>query len=94
MMLVFSSFLSANEVVELGDLRLTGDELEFLKKACPYLPAAYIAYLEKFYFRPAEQLKLTFTPAGETSVQIGTEREERELGADKLELVCCAGSIR
>ncbi|RPB11303.1 nicotinate phosphoribosyltransferase [Morchella conica CCBAS932] len=74
------------QCAKLGDLRLTGDELEFLKKACPYLPAAYIAYLEKFYFRPAEQLKLTFTPAGETSVQIGTEREERELGADKLEL--------
>ncbi|PWW78502.1 nicotinate phosphoribosyltransferase [Tuber magnatum] len=51
------------QVAKLGRLRLLQAELEFLQNACPYLPKTYLAYLEKFSFKPDDQLVLTFTPA-------------------------------
>ncbi|KAL0633362.1 nicotinate phosphoribosyltransferase [Maublancomyces gigas] len=60
---------------KLGKLRLTPDELAFLNSSCPYLPKVYISYLEKFRFRPAEQLTLTFTPSKDGSEQMEAEQK-------------------
>lgn len=70
---------------------MTPDELAFLKSSCPYLPTAYISYLEKFCFKPTEQLTLTFTPDEDTSER--TEAEKKDILSDKRQLVCALASI-
>lgn len=71
---------------------MTPDELTFLKSSCPYLPTAYISYLEKFCFKPAEQLILTFTPDEDVSER--TEAEKKDILDDKQQLVGVLASIR
>lgn len=51
---------------ELGNIRLTPEELEYLKKTCPYLNDAYLRFLSNFRFKPAEQIDITFTPVDDT----------------------------
>jgi nicotinate phosphoribosyltransferase len=44
----------------LANILITPDELEFLRKECPYLNEAYLNYLETFRLRPSEQVQLLF----------------------------------
>ena len=41
-------------------MTITIDELEFLRKNCPYLDEAYFNYVKSFHFRPNEQVDLSF----------------------------------
>lgn len=45
---------------------MTDDELNFLKKSCPYLNAQYLHFLSTFRLRPSKQLKLTFNAIQDT----------------------------
>lgn len=47
-------------VLGLKNIVLTEQELEFLKKHCPYLNPAYLRYLSSFRLRPSEQLEVSF----------------------------------
>jgi nicotinate phosphoribosyltransferase len=46
--------------LELANLSISPDELDFLRKECPYLDEAYLHYLKSFRLRPNEQVELSF----------------------------------
>lgn len=50
------------QVEKLGNVRVTDEEMAWLKKTCPYLNPDYLEYLRNFRHKPAEQVQLTFTP--------------------------------
>ncbi|GAD96286.1 nicotinate phosphoribosyltransferase [Paecilomyces variotii No. 5] len=54
------------QVNKLGNIRLTDEELQFLKDRCPYLNDAYLRYLTQFRFKPQEQINIIFTPVEDT----------------------------
>lgn len=58
------------QVANLGNIRVTDEEIAWLEKSCPYLNKDYLDFLRQFYLKPTEQVKLTFTP-----VQGGEENE-------------------
>jgi len=57
---------TAYPFVELGDLSLSPDELNFLKNTCPYLTDNYLKFLSTFKLQPSKQLKLVFSPVEDT----------------------------
>lgn len=42
------------------------DEIDFLRRTCPYLTEAYLRYLSDFRLKPAEQVDITFRPIQDT----------------------------
>ncbi|KIW30546.1 nicotinate phosphoribosyltransferase [Cladophialophora immunda] len=50
------------QIAKLGNITLEQQELQFLRKHCPYLTADYLEYLQKFQLRPNEQVHLEFKP--------------------------------
>ena len=68
----------------MGQLRISQAELEFLQRACPYLPQTYLAYLEKFSFKPDDQLVLAFTPDTGVSDRMANEGGKN---SEKVEFV-------
>ncbi|CAN3501565.1 nicotinate phosphoribosyltransferase [Diutina catenulata] len=44
------------EILKLGDLRFTNEEIEWLRRAVPQLPVDYLNYLETFKLDPANQV--------------------------------------
>jgi len=46
---------------EFSELALTGLELEWLRKTCPYLNSSYLHYLSTFRFKPS-QVQIKFLP--------------------------------
>ncbi|KAH6620220.1 Quinolinate phosphoribosyl transferase [Boeremia exigua] len=54
------------QVQKLDNIRVTPEELDFLKKNCPYLTSQYLIFLSDFSLKPSTQLKLTFTPINDT----------------------------
>lgn len=58
-----SSVASIQAAIDaLSTLRLTAEELAYLRSECPYLKANYLDYLSDFQLRPTEQVKVTFVP--------------------------------
>ncbi|KAJ6577250.1 nicotinate phosphoribosyltransferase [Mycena capillaripes] len=52
-----------------SDLALTDSEHLWLKTTCPYFTAEYLSYLQKYRFKPTEQVRVQFVPTspdGET----------------------------
>lgn len=45
---------------------MTDEELNFLKKSCPYLNAQYLHFLSTFRLKPSKQLKLSFNATNDT----------------------------
>lgn len=45
---------------------MTPEEIEFLKKWCPYLNEAYLRYLSTFKVTPSKQIDIKFTPVQDT----------------------------
>ncbi|KAJ6018189.1 Nicotinate phosphoribosyltransferase [Penicillium sp. IBT 35674x] len=60
------------QLEKLGNLRVTAEERDFLKRKCPYLNDTYISFLETFQLKPAEQVEVKFTPAQDT----GSDEDE------------------
>ena len=50
------------QVENLGNIRVTSEEIGWLEKTCPYLSKEYLEFFKSFYLKPTEQLKLTFVP--------------------------------
>jgi len=53
-------------LVGLSNLRVSTEEIKFLKSACPYLNEAYLEYLQSFRLKPVEQIDIKFTPVNDT----------------------------
>lgn len=68
-----------HNLLELGNIRLTDEELQFLKDRCPYLNDAYLRYLTQFRFKPQEQINITFTPLEDTGKDSDTGDVEYEI---------------
>lgn len=51
---------------ELENIRVSADELDFLKNKCPYLNDQYLHFLSTFRLQPSKQLKLSFKPTDDT----------------------------
>ncbi|KAJ4990412.1 Nicotinate phosphoribosyltransferase [Stagonosporopsis vannaccii] len=54
------------QVDKLENIRVSSEELDFLKKNCPYLTSQYLLFLSTFSLKPAKQLRLTFTAIKDT----------------------------
>ncbi|EAT92139.1 nicotinate phosphoribosyltransferase [Parastagonospora nodorum] len=54
------------QVAKLENIRVTDDELSFLKKTCPYLNAQYLHFLSTFRLQPSKQLRLEFNVTDDT----------------------------
>jgi len=50
------------QIAKLADIRLSADELAFLRHTCPYLNEPYLHYLSTLRLDPAHQVTLTFVP--------------------------------
>jgi nicotinate phosphoribosyltransferase len=53
-------------LIELANIALSSEELEFLRTQCKYLTANYLEYIGSFRFRPSEQVQVSFTPNNDT----------------------------
>lgn len=51
---------------EIANIRVTPDELEFLRHQCPYFSDAYLKYLTTFKLTPSEQIDIKFDPVEDT----------------------------
>ncbi|OKL60619.1 hypothetical protein UA08_04414 [Talaromyces atroroseus] len=49
----------------LANITVSPEEIDFLKRSCPYLNDAYLQYLRGFRLKPSEQIHIKFTPAPE-----------------------------
>ncbi|KAL2864931.1 nicotinate phosphoribosyltransferase [Aspergillus lucknowensis] len=54
------------QMERLSNIRVTDDELDFLKKRCAYFNHAYLKYLAAFRLKPSEQVEIKFTPLEDT----------------------------
>ncbi|VEU20772.1 DEKNAAC101660 [Brettanomyces naardenensis] len=50
------------QIDALGDLRFSTEEIEYLKKEVPFLPAKFYQWLETFQLRPKEQVVMNDDP--------------------------------
>lgn len=48
------------------NIRVSEDELDFLRNTCTYLNAQYLHFLSTFRLHPSKQLKLVFNPTNDT----------------------------
>jgi nicotinate phosphoribosyltransferase len=50
----------------LENITVKPEEIDFLRKSCPYLNDAYLQYLERFRLRPTDQIQIKFTPINDS----------------------------
>ncbi|KAH8714787.1 Quinolinate phosphoribosyl transferase [Phaeosphaeriaceae sp. PMI808] len=55
------------QVEKLQNIRVSEDEISFLKKTCTYLSEHYLRFLSSFRLQPSKQLKLVFNAINDTS---------------------------
>ena len=53
-------------MIELGNIALSPEELEYLKATCTYFSDSYLRFLSTFRLRPSEQVKVLFDPLEDT----------------------------
>jgi nicotinate phosphoribosyltransferase len=56
-----------SQPIELGNISLSTEELDFLQRHCKYLTSDYLDFLKEFRLRPREQVSTSFTPVGESA---------------------------
>ncbi|KAI9831813.1 MAG: hypothetical protein M1819_004710 [Sarea resinae] len=66
------------QITKLGNIRVSDEELQYLRKTCSYLHDPYLRYLSEFHLRPSEQVKLSFEPIKDT----GSDDDEGDLYID------------
>ncbi|EXJ81281.1 nicotinate phosphoribosyltransferase [Capronia epimyces CBS 606.96] len=54
------------QTAKLANITLAQDELEYLRRHCPYFSSEYLSYLQSFQLRPADQVTMKFIPVDET----------------------------
>lgn len=57
------------QVSQLGSLRFSSEEIEYLRLAVSYLPSAYFDYLKDFQLKPHEQVTIATDPHLDISIQ-------------------------
>jgi nicotinate phosphoribosyltransferase len=73
---------------ELGSVRVSADELQYLRSQCTYLNPTYLHFLESFRLRPKEQVELIFNPVKLENKNIREEtREEEDNEVGDLEML-------
>jgi nicotinate phosphoribosyltransferase len=55
------------QIVKLGNIEITEEEVAWLEKTCPYLTKEYLQYLRGFHLKPKDQVELSFTPDSESA---------------------------
>jgi len=50
---------------DLGTLRFTHEEIDWLRQTCPFFREPFLSFLQQFQLRPAEQVRLTYKPVAE-----------------------------
>ncbi|CAK1354032.1 Nicotinate phosphoribosyltransferase [Cercospora beticola] len=55
------------QIDKLENIKVTDDEIAWLRKTCPYLTPEYLDFLRTFSLAPKDQVKTTFTPTSEGS---------------------------
>ena len=58
---------------DLGQIRVSDEELDFLRRKCVYFSDSYLEYLRNFRFRPKEQIKLEYTPTASPDALLDEE---------------------
>ena len=59
------------QVHNLSTLRVTTEELAWLRSTCPYLPADYLAFLQDYRLDPDKEVSLSFDEGtGEVKIQV------------------------
>ena len=53
-------------MLELENIAVSPDELDFLRNTCPYLSRQYLHFLSTFRLKPSKQLTLSFQPTNDT----------------------------
>ena len=53
-------------VTGLGNISVTLDELQYLRRTCTYLNSTYLRFLSSFRLRPAKQVHISFQPLDDT----------------------------
>jgi Nicotinic acid phosphoribosyltransferase len=53
------------QILKLGNISLSNEELDYLKRHCPYLSSEYLEYLSEFRLRPRDQVVVKFLPVSE-----------------------------
>lgn len=51
---------------KIANIRVSPEEIEFLKKRCPYFNDAYLKFLTTLTLTPSEQIEITWTPDNDT----------------------------
>ncbi|KAK4945307.1 nicotinate phosphoribosyltransferase [Elasticomyces elasticus] len=54
------------QIAKLANIRLSQQELEFLRRHCTYLSSDYLDYMQVFQLRPTEQVQVKFAPVDDT----------------------------
>ena len=54
--------------LELGNIRVTNEEIEWLRETCPYFAPAYLRWLSNLQLKPSQQVKVRFEPRDESGV--------------------------
>ncbi|KIV77895.1 nicotinate phosphoribosyltransferase [Exophiala sideris] len=54
------------QIAKLANIRLSQQELEFLRRQCTYLSSDYLDYMQVFQLRPTEQVQVKFAPVDDT----------------------------
>ncbi|KAJ9623724.1 nicotinate phosphoribosyltransferase [Exophiala oligosperma] len=54
------------QIASLATIRLSQQELEFLRKHCPYLSSEYLEFLQTFQLRPSEHVSVKFDLVDDT----------------------------
>lgn len=53
-------------MIELGNITLSPEELQYLKSTCTYFNHSYLRFLTTFRLQPSEQVKVLFKPLNDT----------------------------
>jgi nicotinate phosphoribosyltransferase len=55
------------QILKLGNIEVTEQEVGWLEKTCPYLSKEYLQYLKGFQLKPDEQVDMSFSPDSEST---------------------------
>lgn len=55
------------QIDKLANVTVTKNEIEWLKKTCPYFNQDYLDFLQGFHLKPKDHIKLSFDPTSDSS---------------------------
>jgi nicotinate phosphoribosyltransferase len=71
-------------LIDLASVKLTSDELKFLRSECPFLSEEFLTYLQTFAFRPSEHIEFSFEPDGGSDTPSAQDKGSINLRAKGL----------